>query len=170
MLIIKGWARIRLSPVSIAPAGEPLNIDRTIRRTAEILRNEGSATTFNAWHEPVHLGVVDAWLLPELDGTKDQLTLLAALDRCVHEGKVAFERQGAPVVEPSTIRECVAEHVGALTARLAAQSKFRELRASIRVPPSPIATSAPDAGDTVAPSARALVSMIMGEKPGVPFP
>ena len=124
-LVIRGWARIRLSPVVVSPADELIEVDETIRRAAEISRSEGKAMTFNAWHEPVPLGVVESWLLPELDGTRDRAALIDSLERCVQEGKVAFERQGNRIVEPLKIRECAAEHVEGMIATLAARKLLR---------------------------------------------
>ena len=127
-LVIKGWARIRLSPVVISPADEPIEIDKTIRRAAEISCSEGRAITFNAWHEPVPLGIVESWLLPELDGTKDEAALFDLLERYVQEGKIAFERQGARIVEPLKIRECIVEHAGRIKAVLTAQKLLKTPR------------------------------------------
>ncbi|WP_028035822.1 hypothetical protein [Chelativorans sp. J32] len=124
-LTIKGWARIRLSPVFISPADEPIRIDKTIRRAAEISRGEGRDMTFNAWHEPVPLGIVESSLLPELDGTKDRAVLFDLLERYVQEGKIAFERQRMRVTEPLKIEECIAEHVGGMIASLAAQKLLK---------------------------------------------
>jgi methyltransferase-like protein/2-polyprenyl-3-methyl-5-hydroxy-6-metoxy-1,4-benzoquinol methylase len=119
-LVIKGLVRIRPAPVYVAAAEDPIGIDRAIRKTAELSRDEGSAMTFNAWHEPVPLGVVEAWLLPELDGTRDRDALRVVLREWVRQGKIAFERQGTRVVEPVDVEECIAEHLLAMPSRLAA--------------------------------------------------
>lgn len=119
-LIIRGWAKIRLSSVRVARAGDQIDIGKTIRLAAKLSQEEGSAMTFNAWHEPVPLGIVDSWLLPELDGSKDRSALVASLQQRVQEGELAFERQGIRVVDPGDISACVSEHVDAIVARLAA--------------------------------------------------
>jgi methyltransferase-like protein len=124
-LVIKGWARMRLSPVTVDRHDDFISIDKIVRQTAELSRKEGTAMAFNAWHEPVPLGIVDAWLLPELDGSKDRAALIATLERHVAEGNIAFERQGSRVVESGEVRECIAEHVGTIAARLAAQKLLK---------------------------------------------
>ncbi|WP_416208114.1 hypothetical protein [Chelativorans sp. M5D2P16] len=75
--------------------------------------------------QPVPLGIIEAWLLPELDGTRDREALLVSLEKHVREGKIAFERQGSRVVDPSKIDECITEHIDTMPARLAAQKLVR---------------------------------------------
>jgi len=50
------------------------------------------------------------------------------LERYVQEGKIAFERQGARIVEPLKIRECIVEHAGRIKAVLAAPKLLKTPR------------------------------------------
>lgn len=78
-LVLRGMARIRLTPVPIGPAdrGNP-RIDACVRRMIAAL--DGSdAFVANAWHESVELTAAERKLYPKMDGSLDQEALIRLL-------------------------------------------------------------------------------------------
>lgn len=69
--------------------------------------------TVNAWHEPVHLSVVEALLLPHLDGERNVAALETALLDAHQRQLVHFQKAGQPVTDRAQLKVCVREHVGA---------------------------------------------------------
>lgn len=81
VLIMQGAASFRLDAIVQQP-GDPerLRLDPAVRRMVQITRApDGTARTFNGWHETHELTPVDALLVPLLDGTRDREALLEAL-------------------------------------------------------------------------------------------
>ncbi|MDX1891756.1 class I SAM-dependent methyltransferase [Mycolicibacterium sp. 050158] len=95
VLIMQGAASFRLDPI-VPEEGDPrlLRLDPAARRMAEITRTpDGTARTFNAWHETHELTPADALLVPLLDGTRDQDALLAALVAGLDDDPAALAAQ-----------------------------------------------------------------------------
>jgi hypothetical protein len=122
-LITRGLALYRLDPVRLDAVGERIAIDPLLRRAAELARNDADAGIFNAWHENVALPVVERWLLPELDGSRDRAALIESLQAHVAAGHVAFQRDGKPITDAAGIAASAEEHVDAMLARIL-QSKL----------------------------------------------
>ncbi|BBY15074.1 methyltransferase regulatory domain-containing protein [Mycolicibacterium litorale] len=119
-LIIRGLARFRLDPVSPEPARTPLTIDEPIRRMAELARGRAGGYLVNRWHEGVALSVVDSYLLPLMDGTRDRDVLVEHLYAFVVEDAIRFERDGRRLSGADELRAAVAEWIDTLPQRLPA--------------------------------------------------
>ncbi|MDT5094095.1 MAG: hypothetical protein QOH60_3458 [Mycobacterium sp.] len=118
VLILQGQARFRLDPVVPEPAVDPVRVDEVARRMAEVTREDGSASTFNRWHETLSLSPVESYLLPLLDGTRDRDALVAALVALDRENPIPIEKHGTQVPIDADRRAALAEHVDALPQRL----------------------------------------------------
>jgi methyltransferase-like protein len=125
VLILQGQARFRLDPVVIEPAQEPLRLDVTARRMAELTRSERDACTFNLWHETLMLSSMDRHLLPLLNGTRDRNALVEALVATDRENPIRIERDGKPVSRDGEVRDVLAEHIDAMPQRLAEMMLLR---------------------------------------------
>lgn len=78
-LVMRGWARIRLEPVSIAGAISPHPIlDACVKRMITALRRD-EAQVVNAWHESVDLSPEEMLLAPYLDGDHGHAALAQRL-------------------------------------------------------------------------------------------
>lgn len=116
-LIMRDLAKYRLAPVQLPRAGETPEIESRTRRFVALSGQDNEAGAFNVWHETVPLSLVERWLLPELDGTRDRAALVESLQAHVQAGRVVFTRDGQ-AVETSEIAACAAEHVDLMLARL----------------------------------------------------
>lgn len=80
-LVVRGWARIRLEPVSITGtiSTHPI-LDACVKRMIPELRGDGDeAHVVNAWHESVDLSPDERRLVPHLDGKNDHAALAERL-------------------------------------------------------------------------------------------
>jgi len=87
-----------------------------------LVRGDAAANavrTANLRHESVALEIVAQIATPLLDGTNDRDTIVAAVLAAAAEGRVSFQRAGAPVTEASDLEACCEEHVDRLLADLA---------------------------------------------------
>lgn len=119
VLILQGVAKFRLDPVSLEPASEPLRLAEETRRTVEVTRERGDASTFNLWHETLILSALDSLLLPLLDGTRDSKSVVEALVASVREQPIEIELDGKQVTGESDVRAALAKYVAALPQHLA---------------------------------------------------
>jgi methyltransferase-like protein/SAM-dependent methyltransferase len=124
-LIMQGQASFRLDPVLPEPAPEPLRLDETARRMAELTRTESDASTFNLWHETLILSPVDRHVLPLLDGTRDRDALVEALVAIDRENPIPIEHDGKQVSGEAELRDALAEHIDAMPHRLAEMKLLR---------------------------------------------
>ncbi|MBV8967021.1 MAG: class I SAM-dependent methyltransferase [Mycobacteriaceae bacterium] len=125
VLILQGQARFRLEPVVLEVAQEPLRLDETARRMAELTRTEANASTFNLWHETVPLSTVDRHLLPLLDGSRDRMALVQALLAVDGDDAIHIERDGRPLSGEAERRVALTEYVDTLPQRLAEMMLLR---------------------------------------------
>ncbi|WP_445166770.1 methyltransferase regulatory domain-containing protein [Mycolicibacterium sp. Dal123E01] len=113
-LIVNGQARYRVDPVA-AP-----EVNESFRRIAEFtLANGDDAYTFNAWHETVGLGALDAHALILADGTREPETLIEALLGLAREGRLQIELDdGQMLTDEAVLRNVFTQFVGVLPERL----------------------------------------------------
>jgi SAM-dependent methyltransferase len=114
VLIVQGHARYRLDPVrpAVATGGVP-KLAETIRRAAELTRDDEQGSIFNHWHEPVLPSHVDRRTLPLLDGTRDRSALIADLLSMQHQNPILLERDGE-VVPPAEMQRALEQYVDEL--------------------------------------------------------
>ena len=79
----------------------------------------GLASLATPFHETQRLSVVEAALLPKLDGTHDSKALIAHLAAEVAAGRLQFHRDGKPLTAKKDIAEQAAQHFQANIASLA---------------------------------------------------
>lgn len=108
VLVMQGQAHYRLDPVLPEPAGEPVRIDESARRMAELTQLDEDGSTFNPWHETVPLEPLDRLLLPLLDGSRDDAQLVEAL-----------------LTAGAGTREALVEHVHTMRQRLSEMKLLR---------------------------------------------
>jgi methyltransferase-like protein/2-polyprenyl-3-methyl-5-hydroxy-6-metoxy-1,4-benzoquinol methylase len=118
VLITRGLARYRLDPVCPRPTSTPVRLDESVRRTAELIRDDGEAFVFNHWHESVPLSALDRHLLPLLDGNHDRDALLDAMVDLVRQNVIRIERDDEEVVDVAEVRDVLAGEVDAMPRRL----------------------------------------------------
>ena len=85
---------------------------------ARLSQHDADASTFNQWHETVPLSVVERWLLPELDGSRDRQALADLLLTHAAQGRVSFLQQGQPVTGEAQLAAAALEHVDMMLSRL----------------------------------------------------
>ena len=101
-------------PAAASPTAKPV--------ACPLVRGDAAASwvsTANLRHENVVLGVVAQIAAPLLDGTNDRELLVAAVAAAAAEGRVSFQRAGAPVTEADEVAACCEEHVDRVLADLA---------------------------------------------------
>jgi SAM-dependent methyltransferase len=127
VLIVQGQARYRIDPVALPEPtpNAPLLLDSTVRRMAELTRDDGDTSIFNPWHEALLLSPLDRHLLPLLDGTRDRDALVEVLLAIALEEPIPVERDGQPVSGEAAMRDALSEHVDALPQRLAEMKLLR---------------------------------------------
>ena len=124
-LLTRGMARYQLAAVQLPPVtGNPC-VDADVRNMALLSQHETDASTFNHWHETVHLSIVERWLLPALDGNHDRGALIDLLLMHAQEGRVSFSRDGRPVTDQAQLPACAAEHVDLMLSRLSQMKLLR---------------------------------------------
>jgi methyltransferase-like protein len=117
VLITRGLARYRLDPVSVRPTATPVQLDESVRRTAELNRDDSEAFVFNHWHESVPLSPLDRHLLPLLDGHHDRDALLDAMAELFRQNVIRIERD-EELVDEAEARDVLAGEIDALPRRL----------------------------------------------------
>jgi trans-aconitate methyltransferase len=118
VLITRGLARYRLDPVFPRPASTPVRLDESVRRTAELTRDDGEAFFFNHWHESVPLSPLDRHLLPLLDGDHDRDALLDAMVDLVRQNVIRIDRDDEELVDVAEVRDVLAGEIDAMPGRL----------------------------------------------------
>lgn len=108
VLVMQGQAHYRLDQVLPEPTGEPLKIDESSRRAAELSAGDAGASTFNRWHETVPLEGLDRHLVPLLDGSRDDAQLVEEL-----------------VAAAACTRDAACEHVRTMRDRLSGLKLLR---------------------------------------------
>jgi hypothetical protein len=124
-LIVYGQTSFRLKPVLGPSTSGPLCLDETARRMAELSRNDVTAFTFNAWHEPLVLSPIDRDVLPLLDGTRGRDELIEAVLEFARATNVVVERDGRTLTDAAEHREFAAAFVDELPQRLAQMKLIR---------------------------------------------
>jgi methyltransferase-like protein/2-polyprenyl-3-methyl-5-hydroxy-6-metoxy-1,4-benzoquinol methylase len=124
-LIIRGLANFRLEPMSAEEAGNPLRLDETTRRMADLVRTEQNPYIFNAWHEGVPLSAVDRQLVYLLDGTNDRDALIAETRSLLARDVIRFERDGRQLTSDDELAAAAAEYIDAMPLRLAQLKLWR---------------------------------------------
>jgi methyltransferase-like protein len=117
-LIMRGMARYRLDPVLPEATGNPLQLDESARRIAEVVRSDHDAYVFNRWHEEVLLPPVDRHLLPLLDGTRDRDALADELMSLLHKDVITFTRDGVRLWGEVEMRHAALEYIDGTPQRL----------------------------------------------------
>jgi methyltransferase-like protein len=126
VLIVQGQARYRLDPVlpRQVPA-EPLRVDYSTRRIAELTLGQPEASLFNIWHEAIFPSPLDRHLLPLLDGTRDRTALVDALMTAADELPLQFGRDGTLSSGEAELREALLDQVDTLPQRLSEMKLVR---------------------------------------------
>lgn len=122
-LVTGGVARFRLGPVLPAPTSTPLRLDESLRRTAELARDEGQSHFFNFWHETVWLSPADLQVLPLLDGTRDRDALIDEIVSLAE--KDILRVAGGGESQENHPRAVAAEYVDSLPDRLTEMKLIR---------------------------------------------
>ena len=117
-LVIRGLVKYHLTPVQLAEFSAQPTVDPQVRHMARLSQHEADASTFNQWHETVPLSVVERWLLPELDGSRDRQALADLLLTHAAQGRVSFLQQGQPVTGEAQLAAAALEHVDMMLSRL----------------------------------------------------
>ena len=117
-LVIRGLVKYHLAPIALADLSARPAVDPQVRNMARLSQQDADASTFNQWHETVPLSVVERWLLPELDGTRDRQALADLLLMHAAQGRIAFLQQGQPVAGEAQLAACALEQVDLMLARL----------------------------------------------------
>ena len=115
-MVVGGHIDMLDTPVIVAAAvAENVTADDFARRQLAA----GLVSLASPFHETQRLGVVEAALLPKLDGTHDSKALIAHLAAEVAAGRLQFHRDGKPVTAKKDIAEQAAQHFHANIASLA---------------------------------------------------
>lgn len=117
-LVIRGLVKYHLTPVQLAEFSAQPTVDPQVRHMARLSQHDADASTFNQWHETVPLSVVERWLLPELDGSRDRQALADLLLTHAAQGRVSFLQQGQPVTGEAQLAAAALEHVDMMLSRL----------------------------------------------------
>jgi SAM-dependent methyltransferase len=117
-LITRGMVRYRLEPVVPEATVNPLQLDESVRRCAELVQTDEEARVFNRWHEEVPLPPVDRHLLPLLDGTRDRNALADELMIRLRKDEISFERNGLRLWGEVELREAALEYIDGTPHRL----------------------------------------------------
>jgi methyltransferase-like protein len=116
-LIMQGQVQYRLEAVQPDTGKpEPLQIEETVRRMAELTAGLPEATTFNRWHETLELSPLDRRLLPLLDGTRDNAALAQGLLAGLRADPI--EVDGRQLTDQEELAAVVTEYVDTLPERL----------------------------------------------------
>jgi methyltransferase-like protein len=126
-LIILGAVRLRLGTIEPSTSGGGMS------RLPDALRHLVKAqvddklpiSLYNAWHDVVqNPDVVEAVLLPLLDGTHDNDALVTAVRESVQGGHVKFMQDAQPLTDEEDIERAAVEHTDAALKRLADRGAF----------------------------------------------
>ena len=88
-------------------------------RLARLDAEAGRSWTTNARHETVSLNVVQRAILPDLDGTRCQASLVATVEQHVADGRIRFQKDGQPIEAAGEIDSAIREHITSALAGLA---------------------------------------------------
>jgi methyltransferase-like protein/SAM-dependent methyltransferase len=126
-LVIQGAVRVRLDAI------EPSSSVSGVYRLPAALRHLAKAqaddqlpiSLYNAWHETVpNPDVIEAVLLPLLDGKHDNKALVAAVRKSAKEGQVNFMQDAQPLTDKKGIEQAAVEHTEAALKRLSDRGAF----------------------------------------------
>jgi methyltransferase-like protein len=116
-MIMLGAVRMRLDPIR---PGEVAHAPEALRRLVQARTEDAlPISLYNAWHEVVrNPDVVEALLLPLLDGTRDHGTLVTALQESARNGQLTFLHDGKPISGDNETTRAAGEHASAALERL----------------------------------------------------
>lgn len=86
-LILRGMARIRLTPVDACADESCMMADPLVRRQVADLP-ETQAHVANAWHETVDIGELERFLIPALDGSMGRGELVEMIASALRDGRL----------------------------------------------------------------------------------
>ncbi|HEY0197963.1 MAG TPA: class I SAM-dependent methyltransferase [Rhodanobacter sp.] len=126
-LVIAGAVRARLD--AIVPAentGDAARLPDPLRCLAKAqVDDKLPISLYNAWHDAVqNLDVVEALLLPLLDGKHDNDALVAAVRESAQNGQLKFMHDSQPLTGEKDIERAAREHTDAALRRLANRGMF----------------------------------------------
>lgn len=125
ILILRGHTRYRLDPMMSENASAPLLVEESVRRNTELTRGDVQAATFNVWHEPVPMTLVESHLLPLLDGTRDRAALEDELLVLVRKDVIRFERDGRLLLGADELRGVISDQLDEFAQRLVGMKLLR---------------------------------------------
>ncbi len=127
-LVIIGAVRVRLEAIRTRPeAIGPCPVAPEALRRLAALRREKSVpiSLYNLWHETLpDEDVVEAVLLPLLDGRHDRAALRAALLEAARAGQLQFVREGQPIEDADALTGACGEHLEAALKRMSDRALF----------------------------------------------
>jgi SAM-dependent methyltransferase len=121
-MVVHGLAVPRAAPVPAAARPGTMPIACPLAR-GDAAR--GAPATVNLRHERVGIDALARFVLPLLDGSRDADTITAAIVEAGRDGRLAFNRNGAPVVDDGERSRIARENVAAMLPALARAALLR---------------------------------------------
>ena len=104
MLVLRGMARIRLTPVNACTDIDDLAVDPVVRR--QVAATVPAQThVANAWHDSVDIGEAERLLLPMMDGSVDRSMLVDTIATALRDGRLQRPDAAGNVSDPAAQAE-----------------------------------------------------------------
>jgi len=104
MLVLRGMARIRLTPVNACTDIDDLAVDPVVRR--QVAATVPAQThVANAWHDSVDIGEAERLLLPMMDGSVDRSMLVDTIAGALRDGRLQRPDDAGNVSDPAAQAE-----------------------------------------------------------------